>query len=233
MVMKRIPIWPAILFLLAIVCSRPANGDLVLGLVTPVEWDVAASPDGIFDVMFSVSSNGESNASNELNAFSVALRIVPLADSVGELIWESVRLPPNNSTFPSYDGSPVFSQSGDVVTFSVSNGQFENGVPRDVAVTSTPTNLLAAKFSSRLVGGVRSPISGRFLVYAVAFQTTYFTSKFEEHKFANVPDGADDPGIPLGEISVLGVPEPGAGFLCLLATSTVVLRGRRRPALQL
>lgn len=151
-----------------------------------------------------------------------------LADSVGELIWESTRLPPSNSTFPSYDGIPQISQEGDVVTFSVSNGQFENGVPRNVTVSSTPTNLLAAKFSSRLVGGVRSPINGRFLVYAVAFQTTYFTAEFEEYKFANVPDGADDPGALLGEINVLGIPEPGAGSLCLLAAWSVVLRGPRR-----
>lgn len=66
---NRLTGFPALL-VLAMLPNRSANGDLILGLVTPVEWDVAASPDGILDVMFSVRSNGESNTRDELNSFS-------------------------------------------------------------------------------------------------------------------------------------------------------------------
>lgn len=214
--------------MLGVQSTSGVRADLVLEMVTPVVWDVSASPDGLFDVLFTVRSNGQSNTRDELNSFSLALRIVPTEGAVGQLVWDSMRLPPDNSTFPSYDGNPVFTQSGDVTTFSVSNGEFLNGVPRNVAVTGIRTNLLAARFSSPMVGGVRAPISGRFLVYAVANQTTFFTAEFDEFKFANIPEGSDDPGELLSMDGVLVIPEPSSGALCLVAALSVLQVGRRR-----
>ncbi len=209
---------------LAFFATRIVDAGLILDSFQVLNWDRVTEPGTSGVVTFRVTSDQVLPNDNQLNAFSVGLRIVPQAGAKGSLAIHSVVVPAANPVFAAYAAPPALKDGGGgVQTISGDNAAFAN-----VTIPASSLGLFQAKFFSP-----GNDALGRFDVYADRDTTNFFTTtEFDGLKFSNVQAVGDPQGVLLGFIQVSAVPEPTSISLVtasLLAWRLVRRRPRHRP----
>ncbi len=193
-----------------LLAAESARADLILLLNEDVLWNRGLeSEPGRF--IFSVASNSNPPDANQMNAFSVGIRVVRGAGSQGSLLVGEVHTPTTNRVFPNYATPPILIQQEEASFWTVSA---DNSIFSDVSIPATGLQLFELQLRSPTNDAV-----GEFLIYADRLTSNYFTtSEFEGLKFGNVPYDDQlppDSGVLLGRIRVTVVPEPGSLLLLL------------------
>lgn len=194
-----------------------AHADLIVESFQDVIWDRTNKPSGPAPITFGLAADANAST-NQINAFSIGIRIVPKAGASGSFEIKSVSLPDTNPIFPIY--TPVLQKlNGGLQTISGDNAIFAN-----VTIPVSGSNLFQAQLYSP-----GNDASGLFEIYADYETTNYFTTtEFDGLKFANIPGSGIAPGVLLGavEITITAVPEPSC--ITLAGISLVALMAARR-----
>jgi hypothetical protein len=221
--MKPLPYLIVILAAI-LIGSTDVRADLILDSIPNAVWDRTFQPIGPSPVTFRVFSDLNVPTENQMNAFSLGIRIVPTAGASGSLAIQSVAASGSNSVFNPFAIPPVLANlGGGLQTISGENAVFSN-----VTIPQTGRNLFTAQFFSP-----GNDALGLFEVYADRDTTSYFTTtEFDGLKYSNVPAAGPAPGTLLGsfQVNASAVPEPSSAFLAIASLGLVSLARRFRKA---
>ncbi len=208
------------LVLISSFSTSVVNADLILDSFQDANWDRVLEPGGSVPVTFRVSSDQVSPIANQLNAFSVGLRIVPRDGAVGSIAILGVNVPDTNPVFLSYAIPPALNDlGGGLQTISGDNAAFQN-----VSVPGSGLALFQARFFSP-----GNTALGTFDIFADRLTTSYFTTtEFDGLKFSNVQAAGNPQGVLLGSMHVTATPEPATVILATGSLTACVLARRRR-----
>lgn len=198
-----------------------ARADLVLGLVGDLTWNKVDQPGGPPPILFTVGQDNLAINGNQLNAFSIGLKIVPFGTATGSIFLQSASVPVSNAVFPAYGLlEPKVAQTEGFTTITAGNLDGNN-----VLVPNTGRNLFTANFASPGNNAI-----GRFDIFAEPLLTSYFIADpaSEGFSFGNVAAGQN--GVYLGSItaSITAVPEPSSIVFGLSAAGMLGWAYRRK-----
>ncbi len=130
---------------LAFFATNVVNADLILDSFQVLNWDRQAEPGASALVTFRVTSDQVPPTDNQLNAFSVGLRIVPQSGAQGSVAVHSVVVPHTNPVFALYAAPPALKDvGGGLQTISGDNSAFSN-----VTIPASGLGLFQARFFSQ------------------------------------------------------------------------------------
>lgn len=199
---------------LALGAMSRCQAELVLLGFGDVRWDRVADPLESPSIVVGITGNASGGSINELEAFNIGLRFVPIDAAIGTLEVAGVSEPRENAAFP-FDQTPLVTYINDLSLFDASH---------DVNANVTIT-LPRALFEMTLASPEGNAL-GRYEVHAVPEFTQYFTTTaFDGFSFANA-DGSH--GYFLGTVEVTAIPEPGAvaGLTAMFAAWLCLRRER-------